>query len=226
MSNKNEKARFNCRVDKDLLDDYKKVVPNASEDIREYMQRRVNQKTNLQELQKLRLEKIKERDLLNIEIEELEEDIAEAKRLRHENNLNKQSLSNAMEIVINVSESGKVKGITRDKVKEIAESNDVNPNELYKECKKHDIKFITKRMAEVNSTIRKENKTEKPKDRAIINAIKRDYKQNKSRYNNDFRKFLDDQVNQNKYKIMAETQKVDYDELISKVEKLHQENKI
>ena len=64
MSNENKKTQFNCRIDKELLDDYKKVVPNASEDIREYMQRRVNQKTNLQELQKIRLDKIKERDML------------------------------------------------------------------------------------------------------------------------------------------------------------------
>lgn len=222
MSNENKKTQFNCRIDKELLDDYKKVVPNASEDIREYMQRRVNQKTNLQELQKIRLDKIKERDMLNIEIEELEEEIAEAKRLRHENNLNNQALSNAMETVIMVSNSGIVKGITRDQVKDIAERNDINENDLFRECKKHDVKFITKNMAEVNSTLHKESKTEKSKDKSIINAIERDYKQNKIKYNNDFAKFLDDSTNQEKYKAMAESKEIDFDELIAKVKRIHE----
>lgn len=196
MSNKKEKSRFNCRIDKELLDNYKKVVPNASEDIREYMQRRVNQKTNLQELQKIRLDKIKERDMLNIEIEELEEEIAEAKRLRHENNLNKQALYNAMETVMKVADSGNVKGITRDKVKDIAENNDVDANDLFRECKKHDIKFITQRMSEVNSI--KEHKpvdsykVKSEKQESIIKVNIRRFKANHKKYNDDYMRFLAD----------------------------------
>lgn len=224
MSNENKKTQFNCRIDKELLDDYKKVVPNASEDIREYMQRRVNQKTNLQELQKIRLDKIKERDMLNIEIEELEEEIAEAKRLRHENNLNKQALHNAMETVIKVSDSGTVKGITRDKVKEIAESNDVKANDLFKECKKHDIKFITQRMSEVNSIKEHEpvfdslkQKMEKHDAESIIKNNVRKFKANHKKYNDDYMRFLADPEIDEIIKNSCELKGLDYAETIEKL---------
>ena len=224
MSNKKEKSRFNCRIDKELLDNYKKVVPNASEDIREYMQRRVNQKTNLQELQKLRLDKIKERDMLNIEIEELENEIEEAKRLRHESNLNKQALYNAMETVISVSNSNNVKGITRDKVKEIAESNDVNANDLIKECKKHDIKFITQRMAEVNSIkqYKPDNdslktKIDKHDAESIIKNNVRKFKANHKKYNDDYVKFLADPEINEVIKNSCKSKGLNYAETIKKI---------
>lgn len=226
MGNNKENARLNLRVEKDLLDKYKKCVPNASKDIREYMERRVNQKTNLEELQRLRLDKIKERDLLNLEIEEIEEEIEEAKRLRHQNNLNEQTLSNALGTVRAVSESGKVKGVTRDKVTEIAENYDLKPNILIRKCKEENIKFISPKMEEVNSTIRETKKEDKPPELSLIKAIRRDFKQARIKFNDDLDKFLDAPQYKDKYLAMSESLGVNFEEVKKEVKKLHHSGKL
>ena len=136
MINKGKKeCRFGIRVDEETLYKYKKVVGNACEDMREYMKRRAEQTSSLSELQLKRLDKIKQRDTLNIEIEQLEKEIKEATELREENNQDSELIGYCMESVENLISTNPNNVISRDRVEYIANSKNLEPSILIKSCK-------------------------------------------------------------------------------------------
>ena len=216
-----EKARFNCRIDRDLLEKYKECVPNASKDIREYMQRRVNQKSTIQELQAIRIDLITEIENLKIELDDIDAQIEELKLLRQDNALNKKKLMDAVEIVKRVSSSGNVEGVTVEKVEEIAENQEIKPYTLVNECKHQGIKFISKKLEAVNSTIRNESEEERPIEQPILNAMLRQYNKESIMYNNDSDRFLQDAKVINKYAEMCGNVGISFDVVAGRFKKLH-----
>lgn len=77
MKSENKNTRFTFRVESEILEKYKKAVGgNVSADLRGYMVRRI-QSIPLFELKQKRMEKIRQINLLTIEIEELDNKINE-----------------------------------------------------------------------------------------------------------------------------------------------------
>lgn len=225
-----KEGRFNCKVDKELLDKYMKCVHNASEDIRAYMQKRVNQSTTLEELQMMRVDLINQIEQLKIELDDIDAQIDELKILRQENTLNKKKLMDVVDIVKQVSSNSDVEGITIERIEEIAENHEIKPHTLVNECKRQGIKFISKKESEKNSKIIKEQKDtyydySKDKSQTILNIMLRDYNKKAIRYSNNADKFLQDDKVKDRYSAMCSNEGIPFDSVVAKFRKLHPSSK-
>lgn len=209
MINKGKKeCRFGIRVDEETLYKYKKVVGNASEDMREYMKRRAEQTSSLSELQLKRLDKIKQRDTLNIEIEQLEKEIKEATELREENNQDSELIDYCMESVENLISTNPNNVISRDRVEYIANSKNLEPSTLIKACKEKGIKFGTEIKESLNSKLVEPKKTdESPIDR-LISKIWGDFRKQKNKGFNRLLEFVTE--NEERYIDIANENGADY----------------
>lgn len=210
MINKGKKeCRFGIRVDEETLYKYRKVVGNASEDMREYMKRRAEQTSSLSELQLIRLDKIKQRDTLNIEIEELDKEIKEAKELREENNQNSELIAYCMESVENLISNNPNKVISRDRVEYIAERKELEPSILIKACKEKGIKFVSEIKESLNSKLVEPEKTEEAPNDRLMKKIWNDFWKQKNKGFNRILEFVTE--NEEKYIDIADDYGADYD---------------
>ena len=217
-----KEGRFNCKVDKELLEKYMDCVPNASEDIREYMQRRVTQGSTIEELEKVRIDLMMNIEQMNAQLDSINAQIQELKLLRQDEVLNKKKMMTAIETVKRASLTGINEGVSVEKVKEIAEANEVKDYELISKCKEQGIKFISKKAEEVRSTIQEENEEEynKPKEQTILNQMLRQYKHEAPKFSNNRDKFLQDANNKRKYTEMCNTAGISFDEIVKRFKKL------
>lgn len=221
MSRMNNKktARVGFRVDEELLERYQKKVSNVSDDLRDYMERKVNKTTSISELKLKVIEKEKAVETLELEIEELKMEISEQEELREANKQNNKLLNRCMETVLKVKENNPNKTISRDKVEEIANNKDLEPIVLIKACREQGIKFSSTKEESYNSRIVKSKiEVEKAPNDKLRTKILRDYKSANNK--KGIGKFLES--NEEKYKIFADRYKADYgevkEELISKID--------
>ena len=137
-----EPVLISFQVEKDVLDEFNNKVANKSEALRNFVEKYVdNSGDDLKILRLKMLEKQKKIDELNMEIEELADRIFEIKQERANNKNKREIIDNAMDTIYRKIKSES--GVTEDEVETIANMNNLSPLDLKKECKKHNIKFVS-----------------------------------------------------------------------------------
>lgn len=185
-----EPVLVSLQVEKEILDKLDKRVPNRSEFIRDYIEKYVNNSSDDIKILRMReLEINNEMNKLQMEKDEIIDLIYEYKQQRDNNRLNKEIVENAMATIYRKIENEN--SVTEYEVETIANMNNLSPLDLKKECKKHNIKFVSESKKAKNDEgksaksklvpLEKEiEKTPEDEIRAIVHRIRR----NTTSYNN------------------------------------------
>ena len=198
------------QMENEQLQEFQKVVSNyqttRSDFIRKLIDNAINNSySNISELKQIRNEKIKERNILNNEIEQLNKEINLLLDKQQVNENNNNVLNELMETINNVSINEN--GITKERIKFIG-GDKIRHSLLINECKKQGIKII-KENERMNSKYIDETpqKEEKPIIK-IYNMFVREFKGQRT-YKEPI-KLLDKQ--EKKYKMMCDKKGINYNE--------------
>ena len=202
------------QMENEQLQEFQKVVSNyqttRSDFIRKLIDNAINNSySNISELKQIRNEKIKERNILNNEIEQLNKEINLLLDKQQSNENNNNVLNELMETIKKVSISEN--GITRERIKIIG-GDKIRHSLLINECKKQGIKII-KENERMNSKYLDETKHQEKerKQKPIIkmyNAFLREFKGQRT-YKEPI-KLLNKR--EKKYKMMCDKKGINYNE--------------
>lgn len=198
------------QMENEQLQEFQKVVSNyqttRSDFIRKLIDNAINNSySNISELKQIRNEKIKERNILNNEIEQLNKEINLLLDKQQVNENNNNVLNELIETIKDVSINEN--GITKERIKFIG-GDKIRHSLLINECKKQGIKII-KENERMNSTYKEE--TPQKEENPIIKLYSmfvREFKGQRT-YKEPI-KLLDKQ--EKKYKMMCDKKGINYNE--------------
>ena len=197
-------------MENEQLQEFQKVVSNyqttRSDFIRKLIDNAINNSySNISELKQIRNEKIKERNILNNEIEQLNKEINLLLDKQQVNENNNNVLNELMETINNVSINEN--GITKERIKFIG-GDKIRHSLLINECKKQGIKIIKENERITSKYIDETPQKEEKPIIKIYNMFVREFKGQRT-YKEPI-KLLDKQ--EKKYKMMCDKKGINYNE--------------
>lgn len=198
------------QMENEQLQEFQKVVSNyqttRSDFIRKLIDNAINNSySNISELKQIRNEKIKERNILNNEIEQLNKEINLLLDKQQVNENNNNVLNELMETINNVSINEN--GITKERIKFIG-GDKIRHSLLINECKKQGIKIIKENERITSKYIDETPQKEEKPIIKIYNMFVREFKGQRT-YKEPI-KLLDKQ--EKKYKMMCDKKGINYNE--------------
>ena len=198
------------QMENEQLKEFQKVVSNyqttRSDFIRKLINDAINNSySNISELKQIRNEKIKERNILNNEIEQLNKEINLLLDKQQSNENNNNVLNELMETIKDVSINEN--GITKERIKFIG-GDKIRHSLLINECKKQGIKIIKENERMTSTYKEKTHQKEEEPIIKIYNMFMREFKG--QRTYKEHIKLLNKQ--EKKYKMMCDKKGINYNE--------------